>query len=270
MFQNVGRRPSHGGAIAVIVVLAVLSLAVSPLLAGGASRATSGVTDMWRIELLNSNETALLLNRLGVASAPAGRPGYVTADVTASQRQELDRRGVQYDHTESFLLVRGEALSGEGSVVGSQSGDVNILGNQTVNSFANVAGAPAGKTIIRADVGVDIKYPAACNLYVMVWHPSNVMWFHAWNGNQNPCTANLNKQWLGIHDFDFADINGQWKLTVQETDGKTQGFVDYWFIRLYYQDDSTPTRTPTRTATATPTGPSGVKVFLPVIISAFQ
>ena len=130
--------------------------------------------------------------------------------------------------------------------------------------------APLGKTVIRADLGVDIKYPAMCNIYIMAWHPSNTMWFHAWNGNQNPCTADLSRQWLGINAFNYADINGQWKLTVQETDGKTQAFIGYWFIRLYYEDNSTPTRTPTRTATATALpGSLPKKVYLPLIILAY-
>jgi subtilisin-like proprotein convertase family protein len=256
-------KPSRNS-LTILLLLAALGLALSPLVA--TAQAPNGqlnnqrVTDMTRIELLSSASNLSALAELAIAQSPADRPGYVVADVTATQRQALDLRNVAYDEVASFLLIEGQGLSGEASVTGSNSTDVSILGNQTVTSNANVSGAPLGKTVIRADVGLDIKYPSMCNIYIMVFHPSNSLWFHAWNGNQHPCTADLSKQWLGIHDFDFADINGQWHLQVQETAGLTQGYINYWFIRLYYQDNSTPTPTPTPKA-------SLHRVFLPLIIS---
>lgn len=260
--------PDRRVVLPVLLALVVV-LMLSPIVSAGAAESQAPV-NYTVIELADTPATVAALAALRITPQTSERAGWLRADVTDDQRRALDAQSVSYDSVAAYVLITGGQLSGEASVVGSNSGNINIQGYQTVNSFANVSGAPSGKTVIRADLGVDIKYPAACNLYVMAWHPSNALWYHAWNGNQNPCTPNINRQWQGITAFNYADINGQWKLTVQETDGKSEGFIDYWFIRLYYEDNSTPTPTRTPTRTATPiAGSLSQKVFLPIIISGF-
>ncbi len=256
----------------LLLLAGILGLALSLLVAQGAlpdgqAQGTTA-TDMTRIDIESTPANLETLASLALTGSPAERPGFVTVDTTSEQRAQLDARSIAYNKLESFLLIEGRGLAGEASVTGSNGSDINVLGNQTIVSTANVSGAPAGKTVIRADVGVDLKYPQMCNIYIMVFHPSNTMWTHIWNGNQHACTADLNKTFSGIHDFDFADINGVWHMDVQETGGVTQGFLSYWFVRLYYQDDSTPTRTPTTTPTRTTT-PAARKLYLPLILGDY-
>ncbi len=258
------RQSSLRNRLALLFLVSALVLVLSPhvvrALSSVEADAGQTVTDMTEIELASSPSLLARLDGLGISSNAAESAGYLHADVTQEQLATLDKYGVSYVKGQSFVLIQGQGISGEASVTGSNGSNVNIVGNDTVYSHATVSGAPLGKTVIRADVGVVLNYPQMCNIYIMVFHPSNTMWFHAWNGNQHACTANLNQQWTGIHDFDFADINGQWHLSVQETGGLSQGFIDSWFIKLYYQVDSTPT--PTRTAT-----PSIRRQFLPLIVS---
>jgi subtilisin-like proprotein convertase family protein len=259
-----GQRAPGSVALSVVVVVAVLALGATPYVTGAGqgfpANAGQTATDMTEIEMSSSAEALALFERLDLSSKPAERSGYLRADVTQDQLAALDRSGLAYEKGDSFVLIQSSALSGEASVLGSNGTNINIQGNNTVTSDAIVSGAPLGKTVIRADVSVNLKYPMMCDIYIMVFHPTYTMWTHIWNGNQHACTADLNQSFNGIHDFDFADINGIWHMQVQETNGQSTGYIDGWSIRLYYTSDATPT--PTRTAT-----PTIRKQFLPIIAS---
>ena len=274
MTGNTPRIPRRVLAGALVLALALITaLAVMPVSPARATAGDSGdvspakITDLTEIEMTASDAALAALVELGVSAVPSERAGYLRADVSVEQMQALSAKGIDFAKGDSFFLVEsGERLTGEAWVEGTNGTNVNIKGNDVVWSNINIQGAPLGKTVIRADVSVGIVHQNMCNIYAMVFHPSMTMWHHVWNGaSSGPCTADLTKNDNSIHDFDFADINGIWKLQVQETAGATQGYVNYWTIRLYYQSDATPTPTPTRTPTPKPTPKA--RLSLPVILA---
>ena len=264
---QIGHRRFRLPVLVLAVSLAVASIFGLAPYAGTAGatdtdNASSRVTDMTEIQIEASDGNLAQLQSLGITTSQSKRAGYLQADIATSQLQTLDALGLPYEKGLSFLLVEGGArLEGEASVTGNNGTNMNIHAFDSFYSNVNIQGAPSGKTVIRTDVAIVANYPDMCYLYLTVFHPSMVMTFNAWAGaNSGPCTANINKSWT-THAFDFADINGVWKLQVQETQGVTAGFLDYWSMRIYYQSDATNTPTPTRTptptgivaATATPT-----------------
>jgi subtilisin-like proprotein convertase family protein len=255
-----------GFALAPVLGLAAFTGSAS---AAYTDNASSRVTDMTEIELAATSDNLAQLQSLGIATTPSDRAGYVRADVSTSQVQDIDALGLSYEKGSSFLLIEGgRSLAGEAFVTGNNGTNMNIIGYDTIDSPITIAGAPAGKTVTKVDLSVVLNYPQMCYIYILLEHPSQVLFFDAWDGNQHSCsTANLNQSWNNIHSFDFADINGVWHLLVQETNGTTTGYLDYWSLKVYYlsNDTPTPTRTPTRTATPTPKS----RLRLPVILAGY-
>ena len=244
--------------IPLIVVVAGAAIAAN----AQASPQPARWTNMTTVEMPSSPAALQLLAALAVVPQSGQSAAYMQADLDDEQIHALNISGLTYHKQESYLLVHGIGLAAEAFVTGNNGTNMPIQGNGAFYSNINIQGAPLGKTVTKVDLGITLNYPNMCNIYLNVFHPSMAIWYQPWNGaNSDPsCPSNLNRTWNGIHTFDHADINGTWKLQVQETAGLSTGYLDYWSLKIYYQDASTPT--PTRT----PGSSYSHRVFLPIII----
>ncbi len=228
----------------------------------------------------------LLTDRLGIDDiralphAPGGafeelqEPPRVVVQLPLETVKELKKERVSLSVRRRFLLLKStleeaDDLAGMvsgGSCTGSNRegsnvSNVNIPDNNGwVFSGITIAGAPAGATVTCIDVHYEIIHSYIGDLEVDLNDQNLTYNYDLWGPGQGGATDNLNQTVTGISTFNGELVNQPWLLYASDIAALDTGYIDTWWIKVYYggaalQPDlivQSSSRTP---STVTPGGP---------------
>ena len=135
------------------------------------------------------------------------------------------------------------------SEFGSRNSNIAIPDNgDWVSSTISTNGAPSGATVTGIDVHFEIVHPYSGDLDVdlnavtvsealgIILLGNYDLWSREGGSADNPSrTVN------GISAFNGLSVNRTWYLYARDYEALDSGYIDYWWIRVYYQAPANPT-----------------------------
>ena len=213
-----------------------------------------------RLEITLSQDLSqgiALLNARGIPYTL--EDGQLAADVSQDTYADLLAAGLTPCVVGRYLLATvvpaGQRISADyAQAFGSEARDVPIPDNNTwVESTITISTAPEDAYIVRLDVHIEIIHTYLEDLFVQVRNEAGSLGAHLCCGGYGS-QDNLNRTWIDIGVFDGRLVNQTWRLRVQDTAPWDTGYIDSWWLKLYYETGDTPTPRPTATPTRTPYG----------------
>ena len=118
---------------------------------------------------------------------------------------------------------------------GSNSSNVNIPDNNTwVYSGITISGAPAGATVTCIDVHYEIMHSWIGDLDVDLNDQNLTYNYDLWIPDPYNSGENLNETVTGITTFNGELVNQQWLLFARDAAYLDTGYIDTWWIKVYY------------------------------------
>jgi len=195
----------------------------------------------------------------GLQAAPGSdvevldKPGRVMAQLPVSQVKALIDEGVNINLLRKFVLVEGakrEAGSQDGSTTkngtcsesyseGSNGTNVPIPEGAWDYSEICISTAPGGATVTCIDVHYEIIHPYIGDLWVDLndedlgceWN----LWFEEGGSGDN-----INETETGITVCNGESVNQCWGLWAADVYFEDTGYIDSWWIKVYYEIVDTP------------------------------
>jgi subtilisin-like proprotein convertase family protein len=142
-----------------------------------------------------------------------------------------------------LVIVVASGLASLGaSQYGSNTSNVTIPDNGGwVSSAITISGAPAGATVTGIDVHFSAVHPYSGDLNVdLNADPQGAfgnydIWKREGGGADNPSrTVN------GISTFNGLSVNRTWYLYARDEEAGDAGYIDEWWIRVYYDNPTPP------------------------------
>ncbi|HLP58063.1 MAG TPA: FG-GAP-like repeat-containing protein [Candidatus Deferrimicrobium sp.] len=120
------------------------------------------------------------------------------------------------------------------SVYGANYNNVNIPDNNTwVNSAITISGAPADATVIGIDAYFKCIHPYSGDLNVDINDQGITRNYDIWQ-NEGGSADNPTRTVYNISTFNGLAVNGTWRLYAKDTASGASGYIDEWWIRIYY------------------------------------
>jgi len=180
----------------------------------------------------------------------------VRVQLPADEVKTLIDNGAGVKVLRKFLLVESsqtEGITPEGNATafGSCSGpyhygenpdDVPIPddGSGWVYSEIPISGAPGGATVTCIDVHYEIIHTYVGDLVVDLTDQDLTYEYHLWD-DPYASGQNLNETETGITTFNGETVNQVWLLWAMDTlPFFDEGYIDYWWIKVYYEETSGP------------------------------
>ncbi|HIJ70081.1 MAG TPA: PASTA domain-containing protein, partial [Planctomycetes bacterium] len=179
------------------------------------------------------------------------RPGRVIAQISLSRFKALVNDGVNIKLLNKFVLVEGsksEAGIEDGGKVkigtcsgdyveGSNDNNVDIPEGAWDYSEICISSAPAGATVTCIDVHYEIIHPCRSDLWVDFNDENLNCEFSLWY-EDGGCVPNINETETGITVCNGEPVNQCWRLWAADVYTLDTGYIDTWWIKVYY--DVTP------------------------------
>ena len=133
-----------------------------------------------------------------------------------------------------FILAPIQVMAA--SQLGSNSSNVSIPDNNanwSASSSIFISGAPAGAVITGIDIHIEIIHPYVGDLEVVLTDNDANPSVRFWNregGSQN----NINQTWTNISNYNGQAVNQTWTLWARDLAALDTGYIDYWWITIYY------------------------------------
>ncbi|UCC30808.1 MAG: IPT/TIG domain-containing protein, partial [Phycisphaerales bacterium] len=198
---------------------------------------------------------------LALPQAPGGifeeldDPHRVVVQVPSHVAGSLIKEGTELSVLRRFILVEGGVIDldtedGTGSTAGLCTGGEQFGQNSAdvaipdypggwVYSPITLSGAPSGMTVTCLDVHYEIIHTYRGDLNVDL-NDENISYNHdLWGPGQGGSTDNINETVTGIHTFDGEYVNQTWKLYVRDEAGGDVGYIDTWWLKVYYDAPTT-------------------------------
>ncbi|MCP4548492.1 MAG: peptidoglycan DD-metalloendopeptidase family protein [bacterium] len=148
-----------------------------------------------------------------------------------------------------FLALLARPILAE-NIYGSNQTNLYIPDNDGwVASTIVISGAPAGATVTAIDVHFSAIHPYAGDLNIDINDQGLVGNYDLW-ANEGGAMDNPSRTVYGVNAFNGLPVNGTWHLWGRDTEAGDGGYVDEWWIRIYY-DVSVPDLVP-QNLTVTP------------------
>ncbi len=131
-------------------------------------------------------------------------------------------------------MVTAASCSGT-SREGTNNSNVNIPDfNGWVFSGITISGAPAGATVTCIDVHYEIIHTFIGDLDVDLNDQNFTYNYDLWGPDPNNPGENLDETVTGITTFNGEPVNQQWLLYARDTASLDTGYIDTWWIKVYY------------------------------------
>jgi len=168
-------------------------------------------------------------------------PARALLEVPAGTVAALQRKGAAVRVIREFVLITSagtaqQAPSGSARTdcVGENVTNVPIPdGGGWVYSAININCAPAGATVTRVDVRFVIKHPWVGDLIIDLTVQDLLPEYHLWN-DPFAGDSDLDITELNILAFNGEPVNQTWLLWAWDDVPQDFGYIDYWWIKVYY------------------------------------
>ncbi|MHC4518113.1 MAG: trypsin-like peptidase domain-containing protein [Planctomycetota bacterium] len=117
---------------------------------------------------------------------------------------------------------------------GQNDTDYDIPENNWEVSGIVIDGAPSNAVVTCIDVRYVIIHPYVGKLKVDLADDSLTTEYRLWD-LEGGATANIDETVTGITDFAGEAANQTWRLWALRATGSAPGYIDYWWIKIYYE-----------------------------------
>ncbi len=152
-----------------------------------------------------------------------------------------------------FILVqgsKGETAGKDGGIVtfgsspglycyGESSLDVSIPEGDWYYSPIIITDAPACATVSSIDVHYEVIHPYIGDLEIDLTDDDSTYEYHLWE-NEGDSGDNISETETGITLFAGERVNQEWDLWAADWYEGDTGYIDYWWIKVYYDDLPSP------------------------------
>lgn len=181
-------------------------------------------------------------------------PGRVRVQLAASELKALRERGAEITLLRKFVLVKGakaETIEQDGSVTtagscsgsycyGESSANVAIPDNGGwVYGEIVISEAPACAEVASIDVHYEITHTCVGNLILDLSNEEITSEYRLWD-KQGGDTDDVDQTDSDITEFNGEIVNQAWLFWAQDTTSRDTGYIDYWWIKVYYEDVASP------------------------------
>ena len=124
------------------------------------------------------------------------------------------------------------------SQYGSNTANINIpdTGNWVYSSIS-IYGAPTDAVVTGIDVHFSCIHPYSGDLDVDLDDASLTRSYDLW-ANEGAGADNPNRTVYGLTTFNGLPVNGIWYLHAKDTEAQDAGYIDEWWIRIYYENNN--------------------------------
>jgi len=137
----------------------------------------------------------------------------------------------------ALLLMASSASAA--NIFGSNSSNISIPDNGGwVRSSITISGAPSGATVTGIDVHFSAVHAYSGDLNVDLNDSGLTRNYDLWS-NEGGAADNPSRTVYGITTFNGLAVNGTWHLYAKDTAPLDAGYIDEWWIRIYYADATT-------------------------------
>lgn len=170
--------------------------------------------------------------------------------VQASEEEiaRLAREGIEYEVLRQGIVIEGRRTADPSTLYtasmasefGSNGSDVNIPDNNSTwsaSSTISINGAPNGATVTTVDVHIEIIHTYVGDLEVVLDNGARSVWL--WQG-EGGSSDNINETYTNGTVFAGDTVNRNWILRARDLALDDVGYIDYWWIRVYYNAQDPP------------------------------
>ncbi|MCP4214146.1 MAG: hypothetical protein GY765_05795 [bacterium] len=136
------------------------------------------------------------------------------------------------------LILSGAPLMGD-EQYGSNSSIVYIPDvGSWVGSSITISNAPANAVVTGMDISFSCTHTYSGDLQVQVNDGEQAQILVLWD-NEGGSAPNPTRTLYNDSTFNGLAVNGTWQLSVQDSAGGDTGYIDQWWIRIYYDSAQT-------------------------------
>ena len=137
-----------------------------------------------------------------------------------------------------FCLLNGLALAA--NQYGYNGTNVNIPDNDGwINSSITISGAPSDAVVSSIDVHFSAIHTYSGDLDIDLNDSGITQSYDLW-ANEGGSADNPSRTVYGITTFNDLPVNGTWYLFAKDTAGGDTGYIDEWWITIYYTVSTPP------------------------------
>jgi len=186
---------------------------------------------------VSSSEEASNLRKLGIKCKSSGK---LIREITETEFKRLKKEGYPLAILNRAIKIEGKKKNTQTSKsrdykYGENFSDITIPDdNGWVYSPITIYSAPSGATVTSIDVHYEIIHTYVGNLIVDLNDFDLTYEYRLWDregGSQN----NIYETEYGITTFNGEYVNQEWDLWAEDCAPGDSGYIDYWWIEVYYQ-----------------------------------
>ncbi|MCK4528076.1 proprotein convertase P-domain-containing protein [candidate division WOR-3 bacterium] len=186
---------------------------------------------------VSTSEEARNLRKLGIKCKSSGE---LTQEITETEFKRLQEKGYPLEILNRAIKIEGKKKNTPTSEsrdyeYGYNYSDVTIPDNGSwVWSPISIWSAPSGATVTSIDVHYEIIHTYVGDLLVDLCDFDLTYEYRLWDregGSQN----NIYETEYDITTFNGEYVNQEWDLWAQDCAPGDEGYIDYWWIKVYYQ-----------------------------------
>jgi len=155
----------------------------------------------------------------------------VMADLSAGNTGYIDSWWIKVYYAPPPPVCSGNYSSGENNT------DVTILDDDPESpavSEIDITDAPPGSSVQCIDVHYEIKHTYVGDLEVILTDSDRSPTYNLWN-KQGGSSNNITETETAIIEFNGEPVNQTWILQAADTSGGDIGYIDSWWIKVYYE-----------------------------------
>ncbi len=143
---------------------------------------------------------------------------------------------IEFGESSQGLNKVGTARS---SCYGSRSTNYSIPDNVCewdVYSPISIGCAPSGKTITGMDLHLEITHTYVGDLEVILCNEASDHCVSLWD-REGGSADDISETWSDVVNYNGEPVNQTWRVWARDCASGDTGYIDYWWIDLYYEDD---------------------------------
>jgi subtilisin-like proprotein convertase family protein len=133
-----------------------------------------------------------------------------------------------------IVLVSLATIATGADIYGSNGSNILITDDGGwAQSAITISGAPAGAVVTAIDVHFSCVHTYSGDLDIDLNDQEFAHNYNVW-ANEGGSADNPSRTVTGISTFNGLPVNGQWCLFAQDTSAGDTGYIDEWWIKIYY------------------------------------
>jgi subtilisin-like proprotein convertase family protein len=170
------------------------------------------------------------------------KTGDLTCEVTEAELARLKSEGYSPEIMDRAILISGRGDNSSPHIAtgrdpyeyGENYTDVDIPDdNGWVYSPITISGAPGGGVVTSIDVHYEIIHTYIGDLVVDLTNDAVTIEYRLWD-REGGGADNINETEYGITVFNGEPVNQEWDLWAIDYAPGDSGYIDYWWIKVYY------------------------------------